>query len=778
MQNRLFSILKYALGWPFSILALFFIIKLVAPRIPEFTSKLYAANPVLLMIGIFSFLVYYFLRSYIWHRLLKVYSNKITYKQSAYHYSVSEFKRYIPGSIVSFLGRAFAFSEQGIPKKNVGKLIVTEAGIFVIGCAVISLLSLPFVLSSFSNFVPDFSQKLIIFIVLIGVLLYIFFQQNLKFIPKFERSENANLVALSTCALLWFGVANYFVISSVIILPIELFFQLSGFFVLSVLIGYLSLLTPAGFGVREGIIIAGLSKIVNSSIGAFIALFSRIILIISEIIFLGITYLYFKSKSKKVSQLSNLVANHKHEAVLLGLIIIYIAYFSWISFLRYDHFYTGRFDLGNMAQTVWNTTQGRIFQFTNPDGADMVSRLAFHADFLLILLAPFYALFPNPKTLLFIQTFVVALGSIFVYLIAKDKLTSKNLSLAFAFAYLINPSVQRANLYDFHAVTLATTFLLGTYYFYSRKKYVLFMIFALLAAISKEQIWLIIALFGVMLFFNHKKRLFGSLIFFVSFGIFYYLISVAIPQALGASHFAIDYYSDFGDGPLSIAKNILFSPQKVFEIIYQKEKIDYLAQLFSPLGYLSFIYPFFLILAGADLTINLLSNNAQLHQIYYQYTAAITPFIFISAIFGMNIIKKYIEEKYLFVLPIFILITSLMSAYKLGVLPGSKDANLEMINKQLPDYKFLEQKLSDIPPHLSVAASNNVGSHLAHRLELFTLPLGLEKADVLVFYPNKNEQPQSLIAQKLQLEKIRHDNRYEIITEKGSFVIFRKKNVK
>ncbi len=122
---------------------------------------------------------------------------------------------------------------------------------------------------------------------------------------------------------------------------------------------------------------------------------------------------------------------------------------------------------------------------------------------------------------------------------------------------MINPSIQRTILYDFHPVTLATTFLLGTYYFYDKKKYVWFLVFALLAAISKEQIWVIIALFGGLIFIKHKKWLFGSAIFFGSLAMFYYLVSVAIPGAHGADHFALSYFSEFGDSPINIIKTII-----------------------------------------------------------------------------------------------------------------------------------------------------------------------------------------------------------------------------
>lgn len=53
--------------------------------------------------------------------------------------------------------------------------------------------------------------------------------------------------------------------------------------------------------------------------------------------------------------------------ILLICIGIYIYYFSSFTFAKQDMFLTGRYDLGNMDQTVWNTLHGRIFTFTNPD---------------------------------------------------------------------------------------------------------------------------------------------------------------------------------------------------------------------------------------------------------------------------------------------------------------------------------------------------------------------------------------------------------------------------
>ena len=67
------------------------------------------------------------------------------------------------------------------------------------------------------------------------------------------------------------------------------------------------------------------------------------------------SFLPERFERKKI--ISNL-HNHWHIIILFLGIFFYILYFSSASIARYDNFYTGRFDLGNMDQTVWNTKSG------------------------------------------------------------------------------------------------------------------------------------------------------------------------------------------------------------------------------------------------------------------------------------------------------------------------------------------------------------------------------------------------------------------------------------
>ncbi len=493
-------------------------------------------------------------------------------------------------------------------------------------------------------------------------------------------------------------------------------------------------------------------------------------------------------------KIKKFIVHHKQELITAIAATCYSIYFTTASFLRYDNFYTGRFDLGNMDQAVWNTIHGRIFQTT--DGITIVSRLSSHADFILILISPLYKIWADPRMLLILQSVVLSLGSVFVFKISNMVLKNKNAALIFSLAFLFNPLMQYTNLYDFHAVTLATTLLLGTFYFFMKKNYLWFVIFAILAGLTKEEIWPAIAFFGIYTIFHeavmilrkkHKLKskntlinlFFGFSVASVSLYIFYYIIWIAIPQARGGgNHFALSYYSDFGGSPFEVIKNVIFSPLKVLEILTTKARLVYIGQLFAPLGFLSFLSPVIILFALPDLSINLLSQDAGLYQIYYQYTAAITPFIFISAIFGFkNLVKWFPKKNVSKFLIILISITAIISAYAYGPLPGAMHPNIDMFTKPLKDRKLIQTFISGIPTRYKVAATNNLGSHLSRRQNVYTIPEGLNEADVLVFLLNDPFAQPSLSAQKEMVDKLKSNPDYKLLFSQGDFVAFQKKSI-
>jgi uncharacterized membrane protein len=126
-----------------------------------------------------------------------------------------------------------------------------------------------------------------------------------------------------------------------------------------------------------------------------------------------------------------------------------MVYGIWFSFGRHEKTNSARFDLGNMEQTVWNIVHGHGFVLTDPYGTATVSRFAFHADPLLIVLAPFYTVWQRPETLLFLQVLALASGD-------SGGLPGRFITPWWAaiFSVIYSISVFTGTCVDVHAVTL------------------------------------------------------------------------------------------------------------------------------------------------------------------------------------------------------------------------------------------------------------------------------------------------------------------------------------
>lgn len=785
MKSRLFSLFKFFIGWPLSVIAIIFLVKLIAPQSSKAFSTITHIDGISLFLSVLAFLAYYFLRSYLWQQILAHKGHHVPLHHTAWLWGISELKRFVPGNVWAFIGRTTAFSTETLSKKSILSGIIFETEYVFLGSFIGSLIALPLVKSTIllHTSYADILVWVTIGVVIICTIIFLGAERFLaKFpqfirhiIPHFSFSTNLSLVALSVVTLLFFGLGTYFSIAAIAILPLKNMWSFVGLAIFSFFAGYASIVTPMGLGVREAVLTAGLSSTLAVSLAGICAIFSRLVLILTEIIFLILAYGWHRVRTTWITTCERFISEHKQETLLGALMMIYIAYYLTASILRYQNFYAGRFDLGNMDQTVWNTLHGRIFQLTDPDGTAMVSRLSIHADFILILLSPFYAIWSDPRMLLIIQTIILACGAVFIFLISKEVLKSKNIAVVLSLIYLANPAIGFTNLFDFHAVTLATTFLLGAWYFLIKRKYVWHIIFLLFAALTKEQLWITAALFGLYICFIDKKRILGLTITLISSIIFWFVFFIAIPTLHGGQHFALSYYSDFGSSPSSVIKNIFLSPNKTISLILQHDRVNYLHQLFSPLGYLSLAAPFFIIFALPDFAIDFLGNNPLLHQIYYQYSAVISPFIFISAIYGIRNIRKFFPKLSYTFFAYYLIGFTLRSILLYGPTPPSRDPNLDMFVKPHVASQAIDNFLSHIPRRYRIAATNNIGSHISRRRNIYTLPQGLDKANIVVILLNDTTSWYSPNDQAKIVQRLQQDSNYHQVFHKADFYVFEKK---
>lgn len=331
--------------------------------------------------------------------------------------------------------------------------------------------------------------------------------------------------------------------------------------------------------------------------------------------------------------------------IVLGLaIVIFIAVFSYLSVRRYLTLNSYYYDLGIMNQVVDNTSRGRILEMTNQQLAKNVNRLAIHFDPILAFFAPFYLIWRDPSVLLIGQAAIVGLGALAVYLLAVKVIKRKPVSLLFAVSYLMYFQVQRAVLFDFHAVTLATPFFLFAFYFVFAKKYLPYFIFLFLALLTKEHVGLVVIMLGLYLVFIRKEIKVGlataglGAVFFVG------TVFFAIPYARQQEHFALKYFEEFGDSPAQIIFNVFAHPAVTLRKILNKESLDYIFRLVSP-AFFALVSPFAILIALPEWAINILSINGNMRSYYFHYSSLIVPAMFLGLVLGYKRFDVSVRNK-------------------------------------------------------------------------------------------------------------------------------------
>ena len=195
------------------------------------------------------------------------------------------------------------------------------------------------------------------------------------------------------------------------------------------------------------------------------------------------------------------------DQIVYLLVIVYITTLFILSIMRYTSYHAAIYDLGIMTQAIWNTVHGRLFYESVNMGYPISRFWTSHWEFIYLFIAPFYAIFQSPKFLLILQSFLIGIGGIPIYLIGKKIIKNKIIALVIALSYLLNPAVQNSNLFDFHGTTLATSLILFGFYFFVGKRWKLFWGFFILALLCREDVSLIWLFFGfyVILFTSQKK---------------------------------------------------------------------------------------------------------------------------------------------------------------------------------------------------------------------------------------------------------------------------------
>jgi uncharacterized membrane protein len=394
----------------------------------------------------------------------------------------------------------------------------------------------------------------------------------------------------------------------------------------------------------------------------------------------------------------------------------YAVLFVLAAVMHYAVFEELRFDNGNMVQAIWSTLHGHVLETTTLNGHQN-SRLGFHVDPFLLVLAPLFWIWSSPALLLIVQALAVASGALPVFWLARKHLDSPRAAAHFAFAYLLYPATQFnafTNGSDFHSVSIAIPLLLYAIWFLDEDRLVPFAAVALLACTTKEEIPLAVGCLGVWYAIRKGRRLAGASIFAGGLGLMLFNFLWVIPHfsPTGKDPYAWRYGS-VGGTPNGIVHKIFTDPVAFLQAIATGHKAIYLVLLLVPFLGLWLLEPLLFLGAVPDLAINLLSNKPEQSTVLFQYTAGIVPFVVAASIFGAARFRKHADRLSLWALAG----AAAIAVYSpISVLPG----DVKALGSPLVSTK--SHALHLIPGGVPVSASNQLGGYLSERRYIYTFP--------------------------------------------------------
>lgn len=397
--------------------------------------------------------------------------------------------------------------------------------------------------------------------------------------------------------------------------------------------------------------------------------------------------------------------------LLLG-IIIYTAVFSFLTLKKLDYFAYNNFDLAIFNQVFFNTIHGRWFEMT----VNLNNYLADHFTPFVFVLLPFYALKPGPGTLLVMQSFILALAALPLYLVSYKVTSHKLLSLGLAFAWLCNPFVQQVNFSEFHAEVVMAFLFFVIFYFYYTKKFKYFLLFFVLTLLVREDMALF--LFGFPLLAIADKRNWRWIFVPIILSISYFLFAIQM-----INHFSIFkqykffiYYAWLGGTDAwSILWSFISHPWQVIKHILALDTIFSSLVVLWPFLFLPLYQARYLFLAALPFVMVLLTGSGFTSLVYStHYILYILPGLFIATIFALQSLRTH---KYYGHILILLVVTTIYLAIFLAPVKN-------FVNYQFDQDKIAYKKLlvSQIPSDAKVAASSDFLPIFSNRQYIY--PLG------------------------------------------------------
>jgi len=467
-------------------------------------------------------------------------------------------------------------------------------------------------------------------------------------------------------------------------------------------------------------------------------------------------------------------------ALVLAGVVGYGVFVAILATRHHQRLGTAAFDLGGYDNIFYNALHGRPMRCTTAvSTGENWSYMRSHADLAVYFFLPFYAIRPRAETLLWIQSFMVGLGALPVYLLAARAL-SRTSALLLAFAYLLFPAIHSGNFYDFHLQPLAATLILWGFYLLDTRRNIWFAIVFTIALGCREDASISLAVAGFLMVFAGYRPLAGGVVAGVS-TVYFLLMKFVIMTHFGPWWFS-DMYKDLlpsGDNSFfGVINTLVTNPLYSLNTLLTREKVLHVLKIFLPLAFLplrrvGLWFGFVPAILGTILT----TGYHPTTDTTFQYIFYWVPFIFLFTILVLAHITRKSGARAQAAAVVALTFATLASSYHWGAVFQRETfaaawgrINLAPLSKEewqiLGDLRALGAK---IPPKASASMSEGEVPHFSNRPTIFTLRLsGANDADYVLYHRESGD------AGARQGQEALASGKYRRVEERGKFVLLKR----
>lgn len=458
----------------------------------------------------------------------------------------------------------------------------------------------------------------------------------------------------------------------------------------------------------------------------------------------------------------------RHEKKILAgfLLLVGLAY-SFVSIQTHNHFQTFGWDLGFFDQIIWKVSQGDFAAYSTIAKENL---LADHFQVVLYIVAPFYWIKNDVRSILVVQALLVTAAAWPLYWLSKKITGHLFFSFAIICSYLFFIGTQWTVLNEFHQMAFAPLFLSMLFYALHTNNTRLSVIGIVGLLSTKEEMSLFVASLGILIWFYYRWKITGILTTVVGVGMFFLLIYAVMPALSVRGTYSHFDFGDAGYTPVDVVTNILNKPLFFFQsMVNPPVKMQTVFQSYAAFGFLPLLSPVFQIPVLEQFVTRFIYAGPQFTkwENVNHHAAPLGILFAVSVIYAFRSSSKRVYT----LVAVYLFSVSLLQDIVLRAPLHSifKKTLYETADWMNNTYEVLQQ----VPDDASVAAQNSLVPHLSRRNEIYLLPeLSGAKYVMVDFHDGPNKYaPFQLAEMKVFIDDLIASGRYRVFVQKGETML-------